>query len=710
MEPVGPAVGVVGLAGLFSSCLEAVDMTQSYLHFEGDNHVLDTKFAAVRVQLKRWGRQVGFEDGKLLANHHSALDDADISAAVVSLLTITKAICTASDAVPRHLKRTNSGFTDGSQNIFYPGTVPGVQSKRKKLAWALWGKNEREEQVNMFGDLVRELHNLVPLGSSIGPEQPGQPSTRSDNQAEARRDVTLWLMGSQLPDERFEESNRKRLEGTCGWILDRNEFSEWVSPIVDSTKVLWITGPAGFGCTLIADGLDEIPSVSRFLEAVLDAAAGTNTRVLMVSRDETMIRQALTGHCDINFTEYKISLEDVQSDTKACSRSIVDRKLPNKSEDIRSDLSETMAARCEGQFLWLELQEETLRKGMSKKQLERVIGNAPAGLERLYDQNWKKISEFRESEKVRAFTLLRWVAFAQRPLTVSEVTGAVLIHDEMDELMLDDLPDDVDDDYIETEIVGLSQTFFGETVPIESSSFALMDIGKRAPATILRADAEHLDGENSRADITFEISFRQYASSFWYNHLKSGSESVAELAALTRKFFERGNPSWISWCIWFESQNCVKIDSNTALQDPLCYAIKLGLRQTALALLESGELDLRGSTTTGRLVTVEACGSGDIEIVKKVFEKGGDVASRINDGWTCLMNASQYGHVDIVKLLLKMNTDVSEQDCNKTTPLFIAARYGHIEVVKILLEHGADPNATQERGWTPVAAASNENL
>src|SRR5687768_4773852 len=125
MEPVGLAVGVVGLAGLFSSCLEAVDKIQSYLKFEGDSHVLDVKFATARIQLERWGRQVGFDDGELLADHHPALDDAALSAAVVSLINIIKTICNANDAVARQPKRTNSGFADGSRNLFHPRAAPG---------------------------------------------------------------------------------------------------------------------------------------------------------------------------------------------------------------------------------------------------------------------------------------------------------------------------------------------------------------------------------------------------------------------------------------------------------------------------------------------------------------------------------------------------------------------------------------------------------
>ncbi|KAJ4190007.1 hypothetical protein NW759_016751 [Fusarium solani] len=129
-----------------------------------------------------------------------------------------------------------------------------------------------------------------------------------------------------------------------------------------------------------------------------------NARVLFVSRDEPEIRHTLIDDAGEGFAEYKIMPEVVRADTAAYSWSIVNRKLPNKSDDIRSTLSEAMTDRCQGQFLWLKMEEEPLRRGMNKKHL--------------YDRNWTRIARLEEWEKRRVFALLRWTAFALRPLTV----------------------------------------------------------------------------------------------------------------------------------------------------------------------------------------------------------------------------------------------------------------------------------------------------
>jgi hypothetical protein len=51
METAGLIIGVAGLAGLFNSCLEAVDKVQSYQMFGTDSHVLDTRFKVARAAL-----------------------------------------------------------------------------------------------------------------------------------------------------------------------------------------------------------------------------------------------------------------------------------------------------------------------------------------------------------------------------------------------------------------------------------------------------------------------------------------------------------------------------------------------------------------------------------------------------------------------------------------------------------------------------------
>ncbi|GKT61202.1 ankyrin repeat domain-containing protein 52 [Colletotrichum tofieldiae] len=443
MEPAGFAVGVVKLAGLFSSCLEAIDKVQSYRSARADADVQDTIFNLARARFEQWGRGVGIDQGRLLDDHHHALGNGGISTAVRGLLRfIIKLIC--------------------------------------DQAWASWGKEEHAERISLFENLVQELHNLVPPRTAQGARQKRNPDlrltdTHTDVLAETRREIHSWL-GQRLPNDRYHDSLQRRLVGTGDWIFSRPAFTRWLSPEPDTNaKLLWINGPPGCGktilcarivehlsstpqtpvahyfsdletrddpfsiirawisqivsrhddafeyvrqrweadsdpvltrattlvifkrlfhivpdCICVADGLEKCvssdkgnTSLTAFFRFVADAISGTNTRILLVSRDEQKIRSAVTDNALDSITEYKISPDDVRPDTTAVAQEIVDRKLPNKGDDVRSTLSKAMAIRCEGRFLWLMMQEPTLRKGMNFKQLQQTINHSPAGLNHL---------------------------------------------------------------------------------------------------------------------------------------------------------------------------------------------------------------------------------------------------------------------------------------------------------------------------------------
>lgn len=96
---------------------------------------------------------------------------------------------------------------------------------------------------------------------------------------------------------------------------------------------------------------------------------------------------------------------------------------------------------------------------MNKKRLQDAIANTPTGLAHLYDRNWTRVTQLGEWERHRVYALLRWTAFALRPLTVCEITEAALI-DESEDFPLEDLPDDVDDAFVNSEIIGLCGPLF----------------------------------------------------------------------------------------------------------------------------------------------------------------------------------------------------------------------------------------------------------
>ncbi|RYP59586.1 hypothetical protein DL769_008467 [Monosporascus sp. CRB-8-3] len=790
MEPVGLTVGILGLAGLFSSCLEAVEKVHSYRAFGSDSHTLDAQFKAEKLRFEQWGRAVGFDQGKLSADHHHALDDPDTSSAARDLLLIIQNICDANDAFP--LAKNGLLLTSHGQQ---PSRSASSESKRHKIAWAL---RENSSAKEAWPADLREI--LARLEGEI--------------KAETRRELHAWLLGRYSPNELYDDLIQKRLDSTCDWILRRPSFLRWLSPDfpAGTAKLLWINGPAGFGktilcariiehlsstlvmpvahfffssdfesredlfvairswisqvmlrdpgafdlvrerweaqqervatrasvvqlfrelvravpgCTFVVDGLDECvtmgenrmgagsESVENFLETIKQAVADTTTRIMVVSRDEPEIRHTLMVDTSEECAEYKISPEDVRADTASYSRSIVNRKLPNKSEAIKSDISGRMADRCEGQFLWLRMQGDYLRRGMNRKQLQDAIAKTPAGLEHIYNRNWEKIVSLEEDDRSRAISLLRWAAFALRPLTVYEITEAVLINDENHDLPIDELPDSIDEDYIDSEILGLCGSLLEvRNTPSEPSAglrtvhlthfsakqYLLCNLPAQEKLLLanesLRASNETFESTRLaklclryinfrrvwqgtlREDTgPLGMSFRDYAAASWYRHATSGVPNDADIIRLTNELFDRTNPNWDAWRTWFDSNEELKIEdwsTETRPPSPLYYASKLGLTGTVVYMIKERKYDADERSSLGRTALGTSCAEGNVAIVRTLLDVEANVTVANKDGWT---------------------------------PLHLASDGGHIEVVKLLLEKGADITNTTNDGWTPLNSA-----
>ncbi|KAE9566076.1 hypothetical protein CGMCC3_g17755 [Colletotrichum fructicola] len=515
MEPVGLAVGVAGLAGLFSTCLEAVQRVASYKNYGRDSRSLAAQFDADKHRLEQWGQAVGIKDGKLSDTHHPALDDAQKLSIVHKLLVSIQGFCSgADDTIDQRPALADGEFPKNklvSTRLARPHQSAPTDPKLRQVAWALHGKAKRTEHVQTFATLVQYLHSVVSpddaTGTRLGCGARNGPTHLHDNspvegswvaeirafllkaeeemRAETKRDLRTWL-GCPSPNDLYDDAIQRRLDGTCEWILTRKIIRDWLSPNTPAftSQMLWINGPAGFGktvlcaklvevlssslqtpvahfflsstfegrddpfmairswiaqvllqsqaalevvhksrlaqheqgttratiiklfrevlqavpsCTFVLDGLDECTCVEetrnsgtsmvRFLGELRQAVTDTTARILVVSRSEPEIRQGLTQYP--GFSEYTISPEDVHTDNISYSRSIVNNKLPNKDEPTRLSISQKMADRYNGQFQWLKMQENFLRKGRNKKQLEKDIDETPAGLDHLYDRNWE---------------------------------------------------------------------------------------------------------------------------------------------------------------------------------------------------------------------------------------------------------------------------------------------------------------------------------
>ncbi|KAJ5373249.1 hypothetical protein N7517_005255 [Penicillium concentricum] len=165
MEPVSFAVGIIGLAGLFSTCLEAVARFDSWKEYDSEFGSLVAQFKAQKLRLIRWGLAVGLEDDEISYEHNPLLDDPKIESTIKDLLSAINAVCRDEDKA--FLTPMLGKDENPTKDQLTPRHAPR-ESKRQRLGWVLRTKAKRVAQVDHFSKLVETLHDLIPIEDPKG--------------------------------------------------------------------------------------------------------------------------------------------------------------------------------------------------------------------------------------------------------------------------------------------------------------------------------------------------------------------------------------------------------------------------------------------------------------------------------------------------------------------------------------------------------------
>ena len=512
------------------------------------------------------------------------------------------------------------------------------------------------------------------------------------------------------------------------------------------------------GSASVVDGLDEcfgsVSSASAdhapfidILSSVIGCVAQSHCRLLLVSREDVVVRQALTmvlrGDHDIEFNEYQINPPDNQKDIIALCASQIDRTLVNKQESLREALSTQAAGRSDGMFLWFKLLSRRMTPGMNPKQLSDIIHRTPSGLHGAYGREIDRIKCLHDEDRDRALLILFWVLVAERPLTVRELSEALLIHVETTVFPGEDLPDAWDQVYVDdrmrklcgslVEVRGLSmdQPFADQVVRFVHFSIReyLLD-PKQSPTWLANGiKFSNIEGLNYHAayiclrylcltDLAETSPLRrgslwpkvqthallEYAVREWHVHAHKSRNFSKNIVPFVNYFFDAKHGRWLLWakvseCLDRQDRRSHMEAIETAdrspwyrmeymrpLAPPLYYAALLGFTETVQFLHVQGADINAEDGKIGSALSAAAAGS-HVSVVQYLIDHGASVDTRTKYLRTALIEAaSNWGRQMVFPY--------------KPDPLFrvVDRAEESMKVMKILVDAGADIGRSNFQG------------
>lgn len=510
-------------------------------------------------------------------------------------------------------------------------------------------------------------------------------------------------------------------------------------------------------CFYVIDGYDEcikldlasrhsIDSQAKFLQQLTAKVGGTGSRLLLMSRDDPDIRSQLfkgSGGSSKNvFLEYKITSQDNIDDISSFSHDMVERELPNKPRPLKEEIALEAAQKCNGMFLWIKLMHLRLSPGKNAKQLREIVRVTPPGLDQAYERDVKAIMELGNDERMRAISILRWILFAARPLTVRELTEALIVSDRntCDRFPVDDLPDAWDEYYTNDQIRRLC----GSLIEIRSGKsrkpltkrivqfvhFSVKEYLTRADNINLPAGmwsfsdvqseqsllariclrylcykdftVQHRSTKESLQSKIDSYAFLPYAARSWIIHATNSGKHRQDLDSLINTLFEPEASRWLLWSevldTYIHSFERFHELCRNSYPGPMYYAAWLGLPRTMEFLRVQGlDLNSKGGIC-GSALQVAAL-NHNIITVEYLLQHNADVNIGGGEfGSAICAAASRYSHDDdekeaVMRLLIDKGANIDSKDGQGRTALFFAASLGALNIIRLLHENNADHHA-----------------
>lgn len=183
------------------------------------------------------------------------------------------------------------------------------------------------------------------------------------------------------------------------------------------------------GICLIFDGLDEADASGRvtFLNLLADVPQNElQIQLLLLGRPELDVDLSLIDGVQpsvIRVSSTK-NAEDIERFiNKQYNQSARLTKFP---EDVREEVVTTLTQNARGMFLYVDMMLKELATKTQAAEVRAALKSLPAGLVGVFEQVLDRIANSVGSEEAESLkTLLCWVTYAERPLSLNEASSTI---------------------------------------------------------------------------------------------------------------------------------------------------------------------------------------------------------------------------------------------------------------------------------------------
>jgi hypothetical protein len=444
-------------------------------------------------------------------------------------------------------------------------------------------------------------------------------------------------------------------------------------------------------------------------------------KILVTSRPHVRVD---TYYPDV--VEIPLDTNNQNDTTDYVNSSVVEleqRKLPI---DLRNEIKDILIKGSNGMFLWvyLVLSELKTTTDSSPFAIRKKLNSIPKSLPDLYN---RILLNIKVDDAEAAKNILRWVVWAERPLTLQELTISITIRpehrstSELSEMMRCDLQSDLQSilgplinirngfvhlvhqsakDYLKdmepitSEAISARPNESNLYISISCLTYLSFDEFDRGPVV---HDNCLTKNDTKEIRLHYEnIPFLQYYALHCHRHVGQLDDELQATPWLQNAFLRLAT-SKHKMNLWFTihpdffylpSGSNFWIHSVDAFSLPLIF----GFNCFSQALIDHGPSG-NGRVNHDKSPLLAAIEFQKETLVRFLVENGADVNAQGGFYGNPLQAAVHHGHTMIVHYLVEDGANVNAQGGYYGIPLQVAVHREHTMVVHYLVENGADVNA-----------------